>query len=311
MRPPCASLPPHRFNVAVAPLLALPADHCVCVFAPHLLCIDGNPRLAACTAWDSYPRCVPVSQASYSIVQSGIHESAPSAMDAAFSHTGASSIHGLLPTTRLSLRTRSHNINSAPLFIHPPPPPAPLRACLAALIVPLNTTLADRLQRIKPHRSQSRPRLGSRNAQQVPRRSPSYAAFVASPRTVPISAPMPAFIRNVDLPRIANTTWQIAPPCNWITARASSVWHLPLLSGTSNHRERLIHSCGAEPSGHRTPPSEQDVWSSRRCRRVSLAESVRALVRSAWRVERAGVGAGAGARRHLVESGYRCVESAR
>ncbi|KAJ6524217.1 hypothetical protein B0H19DRAFT_598968 [Mycena capillaripes] len=34
---------------AAAPLLVLPADYCVCIFAPHLFCVDKNSRLTACT----------------------------------------------------------------------------------------------------------------------------------------------------------------------------------------------------------------------------------------------------------------------
>ncbi|KAJ7796799.1 hypothetical protein B0H14DRAFT_3494392 [Mycena olivaceomarginata] len=96
-----------------------------------------------------------------------------------------------------------------------------------------------------------------------------------------------------------------APPCNGIPARASSALHL-LLSGTSTHRGRLIHSCGAEPSGRRMPPSKQDGH-------LELAPLSTRLAggehwgRGAWSVERAGVGVGTGARKRLVESGHRCV----
>ncbi|KAJ7351239.1 hypothetical protein DFH08DRAFT_957566 [Mycena albidolilacea] len=75
---------------------------------------DENPRLTACTAWDSLPALRTQSRASFSIiffgvVQSGIHESVPTAILAVFSHTPSFSVHRVVPATRLSLGTRSHN----------------------------------------------------------------------------------------------------------------------------------------------------------------------------------------------------------
>ncbi|KAJ7804322.1 hypothetical protein B0H14DRAFT_3883504 [Mycena olivaceomarginata] len=101
-RPPCASLPHRRFEVLQRPFSRSlrgrreSSSHCVV-------------RLGtAC------PRCEPTSRASYSIiffgvVQSGIHESVPTAILAAFSHNPSFSVHGVVPATRLSLDTRSHN----------------------------------------------------------------------------------------------------------------------------------------------------------------------------------------------------------
>ncbi|KAJ7842380.1 hypothetical protein B0H14DRAFT_1030042 [Mycena olivaceomarginata] len=59
-------------------------------------------------------RCEPTSRAPFSIiffgvVQSGIHESLPTAILAAFSHTPSFLVHGVVPATRLSPGTRSHN----------------------------------------------------------------------------------------------------------------------------------------------------------------------------------------------------------
>ncbi|KAJ7140738.1 hypothetical protein C8R44DRAFT_846789 [Mycena epipterygia] len=93
--------------------LPVPVPH-----APH-----ENPPLAACTAWD----CLPALRASYSIVQSGIRQSAPTAIHAAFSHTGSFSARGVASTTRLCLGTRSHNSRRCWTTLRSPYTP-PLRA---------------------------------------------------------------------------------------------------------------------------------------------------------------------------------------
>ncbi|KAJ7247458.1 hypothetical protein C8J57DRAFT_1240786 [Mycena rebaudengoi] len=90
-RPPSASLPPRRFQVL-----------------KHPFCVDENPRLAACTAWD----CLPALRTHIASI-SGIHESTPTAIDTAFS------VQGVVPATRLSLATPSHNSYRARGYTHP------------------------------------------------------------------------------------------------------------------------------------------------------------------------------------------------
>ncbi|KAJ7351209.1 hypothetical protein DFH08DRAFT_1078342 [Mycena albidolilacea] len=87
---------------AAAPLLALS------LWTTRIL-VSLRARLGtAC------PRCEPASRASFSIiffgvVQSGIYECLPTAIFAVFSHTPSFSVHCVVPATRLSLGTRSHN----------------------------------------------------------------------------------------------------------------------------------------------------------------------------------------------------------
>ncbi|KAJ7351612.1 hypothetical protein DFH08DRAFT_957913 [Mycena albidolilacea] len=94
----------------------------------------------------------------------------------------------------------------------------------------------------------------------------------------------------------------IAPPCNRIPARASSALHLPLLSGTSTQRVMRRRAIGS-------------LYASFEAGRLELASLSARLAggehwgRGAWCVERAG--AGEGVRKRLVESGPRCVGSAR
>ncbi|KAJ7834322.1 hypothetical protein B0H14DRAFT_2798456, partial [Mycena olivaceomarginata] len=73
---------------------------------------NENPRLTVCTAW----YCLPALRTHiasivfaiiFGVVQSGIHESVPTAILAAFSHTPSFSVYGVVPSTRLSLGTRS------------------------------------------------------------------------------------------------------------------------------------------------------------------------------------------------------------
>ncbi|KAJ7932186.1 hypothetical protein B0H13DRAFT_1857316 [Mycena leptocephala] len=106
---------------AAASLLAFPGDYCVCPFAPHPFCVDENPRLTVCTRI-AYLRCEPTLRASYSIHFFGvfhnrIHESVSTTIHTASSHTGAFSIHGVVPVTRLSLDTHSNNRRSF-LFLY-------------------------------------------------------------------------------------------------------------------------------------------------------------------------------------------------
>ncbi|KAJ7797457.1 hypothetical protein B0H14DRAFT_57284 [Mycena olivaceomarginata] len=141
---------------------------------------------------------------------------------------------------------------------------------------------------------------------------PLTPASSPSREPYPSSVPTPASARKLHLLRTARQ--QIAPPCNGIPARASSTLHLPLLSGTSTHRERLIHPCGAEPSGRRMHAS----FEAGRLEPAPLSARLAGgehLGRGAWCVEPAcGCGCarvGAGARKRLVESGHRCVGSTR
>ncbi|KAJ7870553.1 hypothetical protein B0H13DRAFT_1896117 [Mycena leptocephala] len=107
--------------LAHSSLLAFPGDYCVCLFAPHPFCVDENPRLTVCTRI-AYLRCEPTLRASYSIHFFGvfhnrIYESVSTTIHTASSHTGAFSIHGLVPVTRLSLDTHSNNRRSF-LFLY-------------------------------------------------------------------------------------------------------------------------------------------------------------------------------------------------
>ncbi|KAJ7440569.1 hypothetical protein FB451DRAFT_1191477 [Mycena latifolia] len=86
---------PHVPAVRVSPagpLLALPADDCVCMFAPHLFCVDENPRLTGCTRI-AYLVCESTLRASYSILFGVFHHA--------------------IPATPLSLGTRSNNRRSS------------------------------------------------------------------------------------------------------------------------------------------------------------------------------------------------------
>ncbi|KAF8207776.1 hypothetical protein K438DRAFT_1962040 [Mycena galopus ATCC 62051] len=107
--PACSSFP---FSLALlgsaAPLLALPADDCVRIFAPLLSA--WTRILISLHVWlgIAYPRYEPTSRTSCSIVQSGIHESVPTVIHAAFSHTGSVSVRSVVPVTRLCLGTRRY-----------------------------------------------------------------------------------------------------------------------------------------------------------------------------------------------------------
>ncbi|KAJ7272200.1 hypothetical protein C8J57DRAFT_1599241 [Mycena rebaudengoi] len=102
MRPSCAFLPPRRFEVLKHPFSRSPRTTASTYSQPHPFCVDENPRLAACTAWD----CL-LALRTHIASTSGIHESTPTAINTAFS------IHGVVPATRLSLITRSHNRRSS------------------------------------------------------------------------------------------------------------------------------------------------------------------------------------------------------
>ncbi|KAF8207770.1 hypothetical protein K438DRAFT_1962033 [Mycena galopus ATCC 62051] len=93
---------------SAAPLLALPADDCVYIFAPLLSA--WTRILISLHVWlgIAYPRYEPTSRTSCSIVQSGIHESVPTVIHAAFSHTGSVSVRSVVPVTRLCLGTRRY-----------------------------------------------------------------------------------------------------------------------------------------------------------------------------------------------------------
>jgi hypothetical protein len=100
----------------------------------------------------------------------------------------------------------------------------------------------------------------------------------------PSSAPTPAFAQN--LPRRAHRGCDVADRTTMQLDSRPGFERVapppPSSRGPSTCRECLIHSCGAAPSGRCMPPSEQDVWSSRRCRCVSLVERIEAMVRGAW-----------------------------
>ncbi|KAJ7806345.1 hypothetical protein B0H14DRAFT_3882401 [Mycena olivaceomarginata] len=92
-RAPCVSLPPLRLVVLQSPLCSL----------------RSTPLLPA------FPACdyLPVLRAHIASIvfyrpERDTHESTPAAIDAAFSHSGPFSIHGVAPATRLSLGTRLH-----------------------------------------------------------------------------------------------------------------------------------------------------------------------------------------------------------
>ncbi|KAJ7812992.1 hypothetical protein B0H14DRAFT_1449585 [Mycena olivaceomarginata] len=92
-----------------------PAVASRCCSAPSrtLSVYDENPRLTVCTAWD----CLPALRTHIaSIVFHHLLWCRPerntrerTAILAAFSHTLSFPVHGVIPATRLSLGTRSHN----------------------------------------------------------------------------------------------------------------------------------------------------------------------------------------------------------
>ncbi|KAJ7817029.1 hypothetical protein B0H14DRAFT_3148381 [Mycena olivaceomarginata] len=123
-----------------------------------LSCLEGGPREKAGggVKWTrilvslrvrlgiACPRCEPTFRVSFAIifgvVQSGIHQSVPTAILAAFSHTPSFSVHGVVPATRLSLGTRSHNrsplnCNSSKYVQHRIRAlgPTPLEACSSTI----------------------------------------------------------------------------------------------------------------------------------------------------------------------------------
>ncbi|KAJ7895775.1 hypothetical protein B0H13DRAFT_2523687 [Mycena leptocephala] len=85
-----------------------PCDAFVCarVAPPSRL---PTPRHSTTTHLDLHPTI----NIFFGVFHNGTHESVPTAIHAAFSHTGAFSIHGVAPATRLRLGTRSHNMRSS------------------------------------------------------------------------------------------------------------------------------------------------------------------------------------------------------
>ncbi|KAJ7812215.1 hypothetical protein B0H14DRAFT_3879749 [Mycena olivaceomarginata] len=109
----CLEAGPRRTPLRRRPPTRL-ASRCCSAPSRALSVDDENPRLTACTAWDCLPALRThiasiVSIIFFGVVQSGIHESVPTAILAAFSHNPSFSVHGVVPATRLSLDTRSHN----------------------------------------------------------------------------------------------------------------------------------------------------------------------------------------------------------
>ncbi|KAF7371767.1 hypothetical protein MVEN_00033300 [Mycena venus] len=176
---PCASLPPHRFNVPQRPF-----SHSLRTTA-SAWCIDDNPRLAACMTWD----CLPALRAHIVFPRPerytrertychgrrvlshrrGLNSWGPTYDSSQPRHTLAQSRSSFHTSSSVVMRACTHThptlARHAPRRSSAVPPPVPLRARLAALIVPLHTIPADRLQRIKRHHdgsAQSGPRLGSR-----------------------------------------------------------------------------------------------------------------------------------------------------
>ncbi|KAJ7712009.1 hypothetical protein B0H14DRAFT_3172058 [Mycena olivaceomarginata] len=94
-RAPRASLSPRRLVVLQSPFSCTPRS---------------TPLLAAFPACDYLPVLrTHIASIVFHRPERDTHESTPAAIDAAFSHTGPFSIHGVAPVTRLSLGTRLHN----------------------------------------------------------------------------------------------------------------------------------------------------------------------------------------------------------
>ncbi|KAJ6592975.1 hypothetical protein B0H19DRAFT_1365228 [Mycena capillaripes] len=206
--------------------------------SPHPFCVDENPRLSACAAWDCLhalrTHIASISSIFSGVIQRGIHESVPTAIHAAFSHTGSFSVHSGVPWARLfstqplcvhtlipiltSKRAPARTLDDLPL----PPFPAVGRRHAARLAAPL-TARAHDLQhdgsaRDLRHDLEAatyplpRARRSARDAAEDP-----HAAFVSSPRTGPFSAvyqvpPSPLEARTSraplhHLPRLQRTPW--------------------------------------------------------------------------------------------------------
>ncbi|KAJ6550520.1 hypothetical protein B0H10DRAFT_1968863 [Mycena sp. CBHHK59/15] len=123
-----------------------------------------------------------------------------------------------------------------------------------------------------------------RSAQQVQRAFPTpYTGFIASLHPVPILHADTGFHSK---PRSPTHRELDAADCTMMQLDSrlgfERVEPPPLFGDFNSSRASPgsvpAHSCGAEPSGHCMPPSEQDIWSSRCCRRISVAESIGVMV---------------------------------
>ncbi|KAJ7121652.1 hypothetical protein C8R44DRAFT_877033 [Mycena epipterygia] len=248
----------------------------------------------------AYPRCEPASRALYSILffgvfRNGIHESVPTAIRAAFSHTGAFSTDGVVPATRLSLGTRSHTLG-APLSAHPrrplpqhaprqspaAPPPVPLpRIPCAAHCTSFTRPCWSIVDDMRPAR------LGSRytgatpydvHSATPPRRHPSasprqqlhatppslathaaHAAPIAAPRPTPLfsSVPPPPHLSRSTAPlaSAACATAMAAPLRQRLIYRLLAHQGRFQHAGLSCPRTRISNTTQAAPDVRSRAPS--------------------------------------------------------